>query len=312
MSYTDSNGVEVFSVEVDDYTRLTSGATLEVGRAQISEGLLCGPMSSSPGQIALTCTGDLHCLNDTLVEGRTTLEGEVTCGDTLTCQAGLVCDSGTCTGTFTMGTCTAMTVNCESATALSLTCELAAVEGLTCQAIETTSIEIEAGGSITFPDGTTQDTAPGSGGASIPLFLDGMSQGNLLAIHLDRGLDPTQTMMRMVTDSGSAYFPLTGAPRPFVVRMNPDPVIPGVETEVRYKAYMGPLASALEVHMHTGFNVWSLPGPSIPMVYDPLTNEYVGTVLIDPTAEWFDMAFHDNAGTWDNNGGNDWHFRTRN
>jgi hypothetical protein len=147
-----------------------------------------------------------------------------------------------------------------------------------------------------------------------------MSQGNLVAIHLDKGIDTNHTMMRLVTDSGAAYIPLTAAPRPFRLRLNPDPVVNGSVVEVRYKAWLGPIGWAPQIRMRTGFDEWLHPGPDVHMTYDPSTEEWVGSVGIPvdgslypgSIVEWFDVAFHDGHNNWDNNNGLDWHFRTSN
>jgi hypothetical protein len=136
-----------------------------------------------------------------------------------------------------------------------------------------------------------------------------------VAIHLDKGISSSFTMIRFVMDEETISVPLATPPAPFAVRLSPDPAPRGLLVEIRFDASLGALAGVPpggNLILHPGFNNWTIPSPDVPMVFDVATNDWVATILVDPFANYLDMAFTDGLGLWENNGGLDWHFPTSN
>jgi hypothetical protein len=164
--------------------------------------------------------------------------------------------------------------------------------------------------------GATGATGPqGPAGPTTSVYADGASQGKLVAIHLDKGISSSFTMIRFVMDEETISVPLATPPAPFAVRLSPDPAPRGLLVEIRFDASLGALAGVPpggNLILHPGFNNWTIPSPDVPMVFDVATNDWVATILVDPFANYLDMAFTDGLGLWENNGGLDWHFPTSN
>jgi hypothetical protein len=68
------------------------------------------------------------------------------------------------------------------------------------------------------------------------------------------------------------------------------------------------LASASMVKAHVGFNAWaSVLSPDVTMTRSS-AGTWSCTVAVPSTATQLDVVFNDGGSTWDNNGGQDWHF----
>ena len=76
---------------------------------------------------------------------------------------------------------------------------------------------------------------------------------------------------------------------------------------VTYFPNAGPLQGATQVFMHLGYNDWQQVIPTQQMS-SVTANQWQITVQPPEGAWQIDMVFHDGAGTWDNNSGQDWHF----
>ena len=87
-----------------------------------------------------------------------------------------------------------------------------------------------------------------------------------------------------------------------------DPAVPasGHPVTVIYDPAAGPLDSATNVCAHRSTDYWS------GAIDDPAMTRsngvWVLTYLCPQWVNTLDFVFHDGAGTWDNNSGNDWHF----
>lgn len=93
------------------------------------------------------------------------------------------------------------------------------------------------------------------------------------------------------------------------VEISPDPARTGQPVAIRYDASGGPLATASQVFLHIGINNWAWVEPNDPqMSFNTGSGRWEVVVPVPDNADQLDMVFHDGAGNWDNNGGQDWHF----
>lgn len=86
----------------------------------------------------------------------------------------------------------------------------------------------------------------------------------------------------------------------------PCPPLAGQSVTVRYDAAGRNLAGASAVNMHWGTNGWT-GVTSTPMARPGGTGPWLATVTLPQSATVLDVVFNNGAGTWDNNGGQDWH-----
>jgi len=94
-----------------------------------------------------------------------------------------------------------------------------------------------------------------------------------------------------------------------VVALNPETPIAGQNVTVTYDPAGRNLAGAASVYLHYGFNQWNpVVSPDALMTRDTQTGKWSLTVPVIPSATKLDIVFNNGAGTWDNNGGSDWHF----
>ena len=94
-----------------------------------------------------------------------------------------------------------------------------------------------------------------------------------------------------------------------VVTISPDPAVANQDVTISYNPGGRPLATAPEVFLHYGFNGWNpIISPDPAMVWNEVESVWQVTVPVNSSANQIDMVFNDGAGTWDNNGGADWHF----
>lgn len=92
------------------------------------------------------------------------------------------------------------------------------------------------------------------------------------------------------------------------VNWTPNPAQAGAPVMIAFDPASGPLSSATTVKAHVGFNHWqTVLSPDVMMTRNAGTNRWEATVNVPVTATQVDVAFNNGAGTWDNNGGQDWH-----
>ncbi|MCX7626486.1 MAG: carbohydrate-binding protein, partial [Candidatus Sumerlaeaceae bacterium] len=77
---------------------------------------------------------------------------------------------------------------------------------------------------------------------------------------------------------------------------------------VSYNPVGGPLQGATNVLMHWGINNWNPVQTDVSMTWNASSQRWETTVTVPMSATQLDMVFHNGAGTWDNNSGQDWHF----
>jgi hypothetical protein len=87
----------------------------------------------------------------------------------------------------------------------------------------------------------------------------------------------------------------------------PNPGKAGQPVSILYDPAGGSLAGASQVIAHVGFNQWEIPASSHPMTYSANMQRWIVQLTLPPNALQLDVAFHNGAGTWDNNSGQDWH-----
>jgi hypothetical protein len=92
------------------------------------------------------------------------------------------------------------------------------------------------------------------------------------------------------------------------VTLSPATPTAGQPVGVSYNPVGGPLQGATTVLMHWGINNWGTVQPDVAMTWNSGSQHWETTVTLPATATQLDMVFHNGAGTWDNNSGQDWHF----
>ena len=92
-----------------------------------------------------------------------------------------------------------------------------------------------------------------------------------------------------------------------VVTVTPTPPVAGQTVTITYDPAGRPLAGAPAVKLHYGFNAWNptvSPDPAMTLS----GGTWSITLPVSSAATQLDIVFNNGAGTWDNNGGQDWHF----
>ena len=93
-----------------------------------------------------------------------------------------------------------------------------------------------------------------------------------------------------------------------VVNAIPYPVAAGEYVTIQHDPAGRVLESAGLVYLHYGFNAWNPAiDPDPPMSWNSAEGVWETTVAVPENAYQVDVVFHDGWGTWDNNGGADWH-----
>jgi hypothetical protein len=92
------------------------------------------------------------------------------------------------------------------------------------------------------------------------------------------------------------------------VTLNPASPVAGQQVGIQYNPVGGPIAGATSVNIHWGINNWASVYSDAAMAWNAGSQRWETTVTLAATATQLDMVFNNNAGTWDNNGGQDWHF----
>jgi len=94
-----------------------------------------------------------------------------------------------------------------------------------------------------------------------------------------------------------------------VVTISPNPPVAGQNVTVTYDPAGRNLAGAAQVYLHYGYNAWStVITPDAAMTWNVAQSVWTLTVPVSSSATQFDVVFNNGSGTWDNNGGADWHF----
>ncbi|MBI5836418.1 MAG: hypothetical protein HZB25_04150 [Candidatus Eisenbacteria bacterium] len=93
------------------------------------------------------------------------------------------------------------------------------------------------------------------------------------------------------------------------VTWTPSSPVAGGTVTVTYDAVPGSLPDNTNpVYIHVGHSGWTqVVSPDPAMSWDAANSRFTYTYAIPPTATSVDFVFRNGAGTWDNNGGADWH-----
>ncbi|HRX86425.1 MAG TPA: glycoside hydrolase family 31 protein [Phycisphaerae bacterium] len=92
------------------------------------------------------------------------------------------------------------------------------------------------------------------------------------------------------------------------IDVSPYPVQAGADVTIQYDPTGRVLDGAAQVYLHHGINGWNpTAAPDPAMTWNAGAGVWEATVAVSADATQFDMVFQDGAGTWDNNGGADWH-----
>ncbi|OGF03888.1 MAG: hypothetical protein A2W00_03145 [Candidatus Eisenbacteria bacterium RBG_16_71_46] len=93
------------------------------------------------------------------------------------------------------------------------------------------------------------------------------------------------------------------------VSWEPESPVAGGSLTIHYDAVAGALPDATNpVRIHIGHSGWTeVIAPDPEMTWNPTSARWDYTYAIASTATAVDFVFNDGAGTWDNNGGADWH-----
>lgn len=170
----------------------------------------------------------------------------------------------------------------------------------------------EVGDWITL-DMTSSDVAPPPGilaptyralryGAMIEGLEDSLVDYYVEAIDGNGNIERTDIQHVFV---GTADLPTGGSG----VTLGPEIPFAGEMVTISYDPAGGPLADANEVFVHLGFDDWqTVVAPDALMNWNATSESWDLTVPVLSSATQLDLAFNDGAGTWDNNGGGDWHF----
>jgi len=103
----------------------------------------------------------------------------------------------------------------------------------------------------------------------------------------------------------------TGGGGGTVVTLSPTNPVAGSNVTIRYNPAGRNLAAANPVYLHLGYNNWqggTVLTPDPVMTYNADSNWWEYRASIPANATQLDCVFNNGAGTWDNNGGSDWHF----
>ena len=82
----------------------------------------------------------------------------------------------------------------------------------------------------------------------------------------------------------------------------------GLPVMISYDASAGNITSANPVFIHIGWNNWATVPPDTAMTFNAASNRWQIAVNAPVNATQLDCVFNNGSGTWDNNGGADWHF----
>jgi len=92
------------------------------------------------------------------------------------------------------------------------------------------------------------------------------------------------------------------------IAVTPYPVAAGQSVTIQYDPTGRVLDGAGQVYLHYGFNNWAtVVSPDPAMGWNAGASAWEATVAVPTNAYQLDFVFHNGSGTWDNNGGADWH-----
>ena len=87
------------------------------------------------------------------------------------------------------------------------------------------------------------------------------------------------------------------------------PPVASAPVTVQFSPAGGSLAGAGAVNIHLGWNGWNpVVTPDPAMAFNSASNRWEYTATVPANATQLDCVFNNGSGTWDNNGGADWHF----
>ncbi len=93
------------------------------------------------------------------------------------------------------------------------------------------------------------------------------------------------------------------------VSLLPTNPIAGNSVTIQYNATGRNLSAANPVKIHLGWNNWgTVASPDASMAFNSASNWWEYTTTVSANATQLDCVFNNGSGTWDNNGGADWHF----
>src|ERR1039458_7058936 len=93
------------------------------------------------------------------------------------------------------------------------------------------------------------------------------------------------------------------------VTLSPASPVAGNAVMIQYNATGRNLASANPVKIHLGWNNWAtVLSPDATMTFNTASNWWEYSTTVSASATQLDCVFNNGSGTWDNNGGADWHF----
>ena len=93
------------------------------------------------------------------------------------------------------------------------------------------------------------------------------------------------------------------------VTLSPSSPVAGNFVTIQYTATGRNLAAANPVKIHLGWNNWgAVASPDAAMTFNAASNRWEFAATIPANATQLDVVFNNGSGTWDNNGGVDWHF----
>ncbi|MBI5154031.1 hypothetical protein HZA57_02240 [Candidatus Poribacteria bacterium] len=105
------------------------------------------------------------------------------------------------------------------------------------------------------------------------------------------------------------FFPTAGAGYKRI-EFTPNPPVVGEEAALVYDPKGSPLAGSEMVIIHLGRNKWAKIVEPDPLLAKREDGRFEYKFLVDPDARELDFVFHDANDVWDNNDGEDWHFKT--
>jgi hypothetical protein len=93
------------------------------------------------------------------------------------------------------------------------------------------------------------------------------------------------------------------------VTLSPATPVAGNPVTIQYVATGRAIATANPVYIHLGWNNWNpVVSPDAPMTFNSASNWWQYTTTVPANTPQLDCVFNNGSGTWDNNGGADWHF----
>jgi hypothetical protein len=93
------------------------------------------------------------------------------------------------------------------------------------------------------------------------------------------------------------------------VTLSPAPPVAGNAVTIQYNVTGRNLAAANPVKIHLGWNNWAtVLSPDATMTFNSASNWWEYAATVSTSATQLDCVFNNGSGTWDNNGGADWHF----